>query len=99
MSAAAPGYDERTVARSRWALLGGNFAIGCGVMAPAGVMNDLVDSLQIGPAVAGQLITGGAVVLPLGAPLLGARVAASARRRPLPLSPRCHRDEHALSPM
>jgi DHA1 family inner membrane transport protein len=85
MSAAAPGYDERTVARSRWALLGGNFAIGCGVMAPAGVMNDLVDSLHISAAVAGQLITIGAIVLALGAPLLAARVSGSDRRRLLAL--------------
>jgi predicted MFS family arabinose efflux permease len=78
-------HDERTVARSRWALLGGNFAIACGVMAPSGVMNDLVDSLQISAAVAGQLVTIGAVVLALGAPLLAARVAGSDRRRLLTL--------------
>jgi predicted MFS family arabinose efflux permease len=80
---AAP--DERTVARSRWALLGGNFAIGCGVMAPSGVMNDLVDSLHVSAAVAGQLITVGAIVLALSAPLLAARVANSDRRRLLAL--------------
>lgn len=73
--------DRRTVARSRWALLGGNFAIACGVMAPSGVMNDLVDSLQVSAAVAGQLITIGAVLLALSAPLLAAWVAGSDRRR------------------
>ncbi len=46
--------DARALARSRWALLGGNFAIACGVMAPSGVINDLVDSLQVSAAVAGQ---------------------------------------------
>jgi predicted MFS family arabinose efflux permease len=88
MSAATPAstvHDERTVARSRWALLGGNFAIGCGVMAPSGVMNDLVDSLHVTAAVAGQLITVGAIVLAVGAPLLAARVAGSDRRRLLAL--------------
>jgi len=78
-------HDTRTVQRSRWALLGGNFAIACGVMAPSGVMNDLVDSLQVSAAVAGQLITIGAIVLALGAPLLAAWVAGSDRRRLLTL--------------
>ncbi|HET7524723.1 MAG TPA: MFS transporter, partial [Burkholderiaceae bacterium] len=82
---ATHAYDARTVARSRWALLGGNFAIACGVMAPSGVMNDLVDSLQVTAAVAGQLITVGAIVLALGAPLLAAWVAGSDRRRLLTL--------------
>jgi len=84
-ASAAAAHDERTVTQSRWALLGGNFAIGCGVMAPSGVMNDLVDSLHVSAAVAGQLITIGAVVLALGAPLLAARVASSDRRRLLSL--------------
>ncbi|HEY2977330.1 MAG TPA: MFS transporter, partial [Burkholderiaceae bacterium] len=74
-------YDASTVARTRWALLGGNFAIACGVMAPSGVMNDLVDSLQVSAAVAGQLITIGAIVLAVSAPLLAAWVAGSDRRR------------------
>jgi len=84
-TAPAHGYDVRTVARTRWALLGGNFAIACGVMAPSGVMNGLVDSLQVSAAVAGQLITVGAIVLALGAPLLAAWVAGSDRRRLLTL--------------
>ena len=54
-------------------------------MAPSGVMNDLVDSLQVSAAVAGQLITIGAVVLALSAPLLAAWVAGSDRRRLLTL--------------
>lgn len=77
--------DARALARSRWALLGGNFAIACGVMAPSGVMNDLVDSLQVSAAVAGQLITIGAIVLALSAPLLAAWVTDSDRRRLLVL--------------
>ena len=30
-----------------WALLAGNFAIGCGVMVIAGSLNDIVRSLQV----------------------------------------------------
>ncbi|MCG3188248.1 MAG: Purine efflux pump PbuE [Burkholderiaceae bacterium] len=77
--------DARALARSRWALLGGNFAIACGVMAPSGVINDLVDSLQVSAAVAGQLVTIGAIVLALSAPLLAAWVTDSDRRRLLVL--------------
>lgn len=91
------GHDERTVAHSRWALLGGNFAIACGVMAPSGVMNDLVDSLRVSAAVAGQLITVGAVVLAVSAPLLAARVAGSDRRRLLALWLLWYAVGHALA--
>ena len=90
-------HDERTVARSRWALLGGNFAIACGVMAPSGVMNDLVDSLHVSAAVAGQLITVGALMLALSAPLLAARVAGSDRRGLLALWLLWYAAGHALA--
>jgi MFS transporter, DHA1 family, inner membrane transport protein len=96
-ASAAGAHDERTVAQSRWALLGGNFAIACGVMAPAGVMNDLVDSLHVTAAVAGQLITVGAIVLAVGAPLLAARVASSDRRRLLTLWLLWYAAGHALA--
>jgi MFS transporter, DHA1 family, inner membrane transport protein len=52
------------------ALLAGNFAIGCGVMVVAGSLNDLVASLQVSVAVGGQLVTGAAVAMAVGAPLL-----------------------------
>ena len=90
-------HDARTVARTRWALLGGNFAIACGVMAPSGVMNDLVDSLQVSAAVAGQLITIGAVFLSVSAPLLAAWVAGSDRRRLLTLWLLWYAVGHALA--
>ena len=38
----------------RWALLAGNFTIGCGVMVVAGTLNDMARSLQVGVAAAGQ---------------------------------------------
>ena len=40
-------------ASARWALLYGNFTIGCGVMVTAGALNDLVSSLQVSVAVGG----------------------------------------------
>ena len=66
---------------ARWALLFGNFAIGCGVMVTAGTLNDLSRSLQVSAAVAGQLITVAGVVIALCAPLLAAVVAGIDRRR------------------
>ncbi len=76
MSVGAPA-----VARARWALMGGNFAIACGVMAPAGALNDIAQSLAVSVAVAGQITTIGAVVLAVGAPTLAAWVSGSDRRR------------------
>ena len=65
----------------RWALLAGNFTIGCGVMVVAGTLNDLARSLQVSVAVAGQLISVGAVLIALCAPLFAAVVAGIDRRR------------------
>ncbi len=63
------------------ALMAGNFAIGCGVMVVQGTLNDLSQSLQVSPAVGGQLITAGAVVMALGAPLMAALLGGWDRRR------------------
>ncbi|MCK6424891.1 MAG: MFS transporter [Burkholderiaceae bacterium] len=63
------------------ALLYGNFAIGCGVMVVAGSMNDLVRSLGVSVALAGQLISVGAVCMCFGAPLLAALLGGWDRRR------------------
>ena len=81
---AAPG--ARPLAGVRWALLFGNFTIGCGVMVTAGTLNDLSRSLQVSVAVAGQLISVAAVLIALCAPLLAAVVAGIDRRRLLTLS-------------
>jgi hypothetical protein len=62
-----------SLASARLALLAGNFAIGCGVMVVPGSLNNLVESLQVSVAVAGQLITIGAVAMGCGAPLLALR--------------------------
>ncbi len=63
------------------ALMAGNFAIGCGVMVVAGSLNDLSQALAVSPAVAGQLITVGAVAMGTGAPLLAAALAGWDRRQ------------------
>ncbi|HLL12825.1 MAG TPA: MFS transporter [Rubrivivax sp.] len=72
--------------RSSLSLMAGNFAIGCGVMAVPGSLNDLSASLAVSPAVAGQLITAGAVMMGLGAPLLAAALGGWDRRRLLTLA-------------
>ena len=68
------------LAATRWALLAGNFAIGCGVMVTAGSLNDLVRSLQVSVALGGQLIAVGAAVMAVGAPVLAAVVGGWDRR-------------------
>lgn len=52
-----------------WALMAGNIAIGTGVIAPAGMMNTLCQAFGQPPSVIGHLITYGAIVLCIGAPL------------------------------
>jgi len=79
------------------ALLFGNFVIGCGVMSVAGTLNDLSHSLEVSVALAGQLITIGAVVMGLGAPLLAGWVAAFDRRRLLAWALVWYAAGHALS--
>lgn len=59
----------------------GNIVIGTGVMVAAGVLNDIVSSLSVSVATAGNLISVGALVVCLGAPLLAALVAGWDRRK------------------
>jgi predicted MFS family arabinose efflux permease len=66
---------------TRWALLYGNFVIGCGVMVVAGSLNDLARSLQVSVTLAGQLITIAAAVMCFGAPVLAGWVSGFDRRR------------------
>ena len=66
---------------AEWALLAGNFAIGCGVMVTAGCLNDIVRSLDVSVALGGQLITVAAVMMCFGAPMLAAAMGAVDRRR------------------
>jgi predicted MFS family arabinose efflux permease len=69
-----------------WPLLFGNFVIGTGVMAVAGTLNEISTSLQVAVATAGQLISVGALLMCVGAPLCAALVAGWDRRRLLALS-------------
>lgn len=85
------------VARSRWALLYGNFVVGAGVMVVAGTLNDIAHSLQVSVALAGQLIAIGAVVMGLGAPLLAGWVAGFDRRKLLAISLVWYAAGHGLS--
>ena len=86
-----------SVSAARWALLGGNFAIGCGVMVTAGALNDIVRSLAVSVAVGGQLIAVAAVVMALGAPLLALAVSGWDRRRLLVLALAWYGIGHASS--
>lgn len=69
-----------------WPLLFGNFVIGTGVMVVAGTLNEISASLQVSVPKAGQLISAGALLMCVGAPLLAAVVAGWDRRRLLALS-------------
>jgi predicted MFS family arabinose efflux permease len=93
-SAAVPGPLR---AATRWSLMFGNFVIGCGVMAPAGTMNDMAQSLQISVPLAGQLIAIAAATMAFSAPLLAGWVAAFDRRRLLAFALLWYGAGHALS--
>ena len=77
---------DASLAAPRWALLAGNFAIGCGVMVTAGVLNDIVRSLQVSVALGGQLIGAAALVMAFGSPLLAGLLSGWERRRLLVLA-------------
>ena len=51
------------------ALMLGNIVTGCSVMAPAGMLRELSDGLDVSITTAGLLITFGAVVLCIGSPV------------------------------
>jgi len=69
-----------------WPMLFGNFVIGTGVMAVPGTLNEISADLDVSIATAGQLISVGAVLMCVGAPLCAALVAGWDRRRLLALS-------------
>ena len=75
----------------------GNFVIGCGVMSPAGTLNDIARSLEVSVALAGQLIAIAAATMAFGAPLLAGWVAGFDRRRLLALALLWYGAGHALS--
>ena len=83
-------------AQVRWALLFGNFVIGCGLMVVPGTLNDLAQSLHISIALAGQLFAVGAAAVCFGAPLLAGWVSGFDRRKLLALSLLGYAVGHAL---
>ena len=97
MTAAAEPAAARLPGNVRWALMFGNFVIGCGVMTPAGTLNDISRSLHVSVALAGQLIAIAAATMAFGAPLLAGWVAAFDRRRLLALALLWYGIGHALS--
>lgn len=80
-----------------WALLFGNFVIGTGVMVVPGTLPELAASFHTSIAAVGQLITAGALVVCVGAPLLAGLVAGWDRRRLLALSLAWFAAGHLLS--
>ena len=63
-----------------WPLLFGNFVIGTGVMAVPGTLNEISRDLAVSVSTAGQLISAGALLMCVSAPLLAALVAGWDRR-------------------
>ncbi|MEP6873009.1 MAG: MFS transporter [Burkholderiales bacterium] len=95
--ASVSAAPEPLRANIRWALMFGNFVIGCGVMSVAGTLNDIARSLQVSVALAGQLIAIAAAMMAFGAPLLAGWVAGFDRRRLLALALLWYGAGHALS--
>jgi MFS transporter, DHA1 family, inner membrane transport protein len=56
--------------RARWALLFGNFVIGTGVLAPAGLINEISSAFAVDVPTTASLIGYGAAILCIEAPLL-----------------------------
>jgi DHA1 family inner membrane transport protein len=63
------------------ALMLGNIVTGCSIMAPAGMLNELAESLDVSIRTAGLLMTLGAVVLCVGSPLTAWLTGRIERRR------------------
>jgi predicted MFS family arabinose efflux permease len=95
-AAVATATREGGVAQVRWALMFGNFVIGCGIMVVPGTLNDLARSLQVSTALAGQLFAIGAATVCFGAPLLAGWVSGFDRRRLLAASLLAYGVGHAL---
>jgi predicted MFS family arabinose efflux permease len=77
----AQNLSEKKRSQLLWALLFGNFVIGTGVMLVPGSLNNLSSSLNVSIASAGQIITAGAVLMCIGAPLFAALVGGWDRRK------------------
>jgi MFS transporter, DHA1 family, inner membrane transport protein len=82
MSDAAPAAQQTPASRpgAQTMLMLGNFIIGCGVLAPAAMMNELAAAFSASPARIGQLITWGATLLCVAAPTLAFAFGRTPRR-------------------
>lgn len=78
---AAPNAQSPHPTEALWALMVGNFVIGTGVMVVPGTLNDISHNLQVSVPQAGFLITAGAMLMGLGAPVLASVVAGWDRRK------------------
>ena len=96
VAGAAAAAPKRRPEHARWALMFGNFVIGCGMMVVPGTLNDIARSLQVSVSLAGQLIAIGAATVCFGAPMLAGWVAGFDRRRLLALSLAGYAAGHAL---
>jgi predicted MFS family arabinose efflux permease len=93
---ANPHSMQQPLPKVLWALLFGNFVIGTGVMIVPGTLSVISQSMQVSVAVAGQLISAGALLMCIGAPLFASVVAGWDRRRLLALSMLWYGALHAL---
>ena len=64
-----------------WALLFGNLAVGMGIMVVPATLTNISDNLGTSVPLTGQLITAGAILMGVGAPLFAALVAKWDRRK------------------
>jgi predicted MFS family arabinose efflux permease len=81
-----PSSDRTALPAVLWSMLFGNFVIGTGVMTVPGTLNEISTELRVPIGTAGQLISAGAVLMCVGAPVGAALVAGWDRRRLLALS-------------
>jgi DHA1 family inner membrane transport protein len=63
-------HTQKSATSVRWALLFGNFVIGTGVLAPAGLINELSTAFAVDLATVGLLMAYGGAVLCIEAPIL-----------------------------
>lgn len=86
----------RRMRAAQWALLAGNFMVGCGVMVVGGTLNDLTRDLRISVVQGGHLIAVAALAMGLGAPLLAAAASRWDRRTLLACAMAWYALGHAL---
>src|SRR5260221_10290215 len=77
-----PPHDSHVERRfAATALMLGNFITGTSILAPAGMLSELSEGLQVSIRTAGLLITFGAIVLCIGSPLTAWLTSRIERRR------------------